>query len=304
MANIIMKADVGEAVEILREGEDFEQSQQNFRYHAANRGENYAVSHVSVQETGKGEALLCLEREIARPYRSPEERFGVFGSIYRLETYTPEKFAASMHDILNQKVDITALSFDKRIASYAPETDIHSLNQKVYFEEQAARLLGDLGISVDAGFREDFNSLESVGVIPGQQDAIDTAHLLKEEYRELKREFDALEAAIERDLNLGRQGLDRISFRRLPTPEKLPLIPAAYQARYADLMGRLNGLWEIIYRAKREVVDENFQRMSIPEQVTANPAAVVERSMELTLARPESDPQAAEVAEIAVAHEY
>lgn len=187
MANIIMKADVGEAVEILREGEDFEQSQQNFRYHAANRGENYAVSHVSVQETDKGEALLCLEREIARPYRNPEERFGVFGSIYRLETYTPEKFAASMHDILNQKVDITALSFDKLIASYAPETDIHSLNQKVYFEEQAARLLGDLGISVDAGFRENFNSLESVGVIPGQRDAIDTAHLLKEEYRQLKR---------------------------------------------------------------------------------------------------------------------
>lgn len=62
-------------------------------------------------------------------------------------------------------------------------------------------------------------------------------------------------------------------------------------------------MWEIIYRAKREVVGENFQRMSIPEQVAADPDAVVERSMELTLARPESDAQA-EVAEIAVAHEY
>jgi len=302
MANIIMKEELGEAVEILPDNDEFEPVQQNFRFQAAQRRENYAVSHVSVQETPKGEALLCLEREISRPYRRPEERFGTFGSVYELQTYTPETFIASMQDVLNKKVDITALSFDKQIESYAPETDIHHRNQKIYVDEQAARLLGDLGISVDAGFREDFNSLESVGVIPGQMDAIDTAHLLKEEYRRLKRDFDALEAEIERTLNRGSQGLERINFRRLSTQEKLSLIPTAYQAHYADLLGRMNGLWEIIYRAKREIVDENFQRMSIPDTVTADADAVVERSMNLTLLRPQVKADAA-AGEIAVEHE-
>lgn len=285
MSNIIFHDNPpdDQPVEILRSSDEFDETQQNFRYRTTTRKDNFAISHVSVQDTEQGGSIICVEKEISRPFRGNGESFGRFGTVYRLETYTPEKFVASMTDILDAKADITALSYDRNIPSYAPETDVHHVNQKVYFQENAAMLLAEQGVSVDTGFAEDFRSLESVDVMKGQMDAIETAHHVKEDYRLLYRQFTRLEETIEREINQGLTGLNRIRFRNLPDAEKIALIPGHYQVEWSDLYGRLNQLWEIAFSAKREVVGENFKRMTIPESVSVDEDAIVERNMNLTL---------------------
>jgi len=283
MANFIIDPFSDDTVEIVKDSDSFDESQQNFRYHATSRRENFTIAHVSAEETEKGVPLICVEKEISRPFRNPGEKFGTFGTVYRIDSFTPDKFIASMAEILNGKADITSLSFDKQIPSYAPETDVHHVNQKVFFQEKAAQLLGEHGVSVDTGFAEDFRALESVPVIKGQLDAIETAHQLKQEYRELKRRLEVLEKRIESEINQGLRGLERINFSNLPEEEKVKHVPFHYQAEWADLAGKLYQLWDIIFKAKREVVGENFKRMAIPESVTVDEDEVVERNMDLTL---------------------
>lgn len=248
---------------IIHTPEQIDSEIEDFKLDSFEDGKNYSAAKIKLtREMETDKPILWYSQELIRPHRDENDPFA---KRQILKPFTSSNLEAVSDETLTQKFTDTVNAYKKDIPDYAPLTDVHSREMKVFVDEDSAQFIEDIGVSVD-GLNSDFSEMESVETNPFYEDAAGSATRLKVELQNVKQKMVQVKETIADEFE---EYADpkQLSDDEFASRMALEKVSNHLVQQYLSLSEELKNLKGRLGEVNREVYRETTQKIRLPKQL-------------------------------------
>ena len=248
---------------IIHTPDKINQEMEDFKLESFEDGKNFTSAKIKLtREIETEKPVIWYSQELIRNHRDPCD---VFGKRQILKPFTSSNLEAVSDETLTQKFTDTVNAYRKEIPDYAPLTDIHSRDMKVFVDEKTAQFVEDIGISLD-GLDSDFSEMESVEATPYYMDVAGDASKFKEELRFLDNQLNQIKESIADEFE---EYLDpkKVSDNEFTSRMALEKVSENLVQRLLSLLEQKKDIKSKLGEVNREVYSETTQKIRLPDRL-------------------------------------
>jgi|TARA_B100000959_G_scaffold2367_1_gene2678 hypothetical protein len=251
---------------VIHTPDKIDQEIEDFKLDSFEDGKNYSAAKIKLTRDVETEKpIIWYSQELIRNHRDPNDPFG---KRQILKPFTSSNLEAVSDETLTQKFQDTVNAYKKEIPDYAPLTDVHSMEMKVFVDEDSAQFIEDIGVSVD-GLNSDFSEMESVEANPFYEDAAGSASRLKKELWYVKKQLENVKESIADEFD---EYKDPKSFTHDEFAARMALekVTESLVQRYLSLQEQKKDIESRLGEVNREVYRETTQKIRLPDKLKEN----------------------------------